>query len=310
MLKRFENKVFNETNILNILYLLSMTLYIGSQLLFRGFVKDPIFIILLSIGTIFINYRQYFIYKRVSNENAINFYKVINDNNYQNEIKQIFDKRLYDLGSILYAIVFGLVVFLFVSKESDIQIKSCLSIYLMCANIPTGLAIIRLILLMLYTNKWTNQLVITYENDMNTEINFIFNNRDFITINAIFYVSVCLTSVLFSEFYLGSIYIVYTVFAIIMVVMVYYIQTINIKNRRDEAIKNVKKDIEKLIKQEVIKNINDAGYCSSDKIKVYNEILETFNNRRILDLGSIASIIFSIVIAIIPVLIQWILKLL
>lgn len=61
MIKRFENRIFNERPILITIYLISLINYIFSQLKFRGEIKDSYFIILLSIGTIFIHYCQFFV---------------------------------------------------------------------------------------------------------------------------------------------------------------------------------------------------------------------------------------------------------
>lgn len=305
MIKRFENRIFNERYILITIYLISLINYIFSQLKFRGKIKDPYFIVLLSIGTIFIHYCQFFLYRRLISKKALSFYKTINNNDYLQEVNDIFNIKVFDFISIIYGIFAGF--FVFVSKEPIYEIKLAVSIYLTCANLASGLAVFRLIKFMYYTNKWTNELNITYLNEMENEVNFVYGNRDFMVLSTIFYVSICLTSVLFSDFYIGGMYVFTTIFGILIIVSLYVSQSIKIKNKKDDSLKEVKNNLEILVKKEIIKNINDDDYCTDEKIKVYSAILENINKEKVLNLTSIFSVIFSILLAIVPAFTQWLL---
>lgn len=70
----------------------------------------------------------------------------------------------------------------------------------------------------------------------------------------------------------------------------------------------MKNNLEILVKKEIIKNINDEDYCTDEKIKVYNAILKSINKEKVLNLTSIFSVIFSILLAIVPAFTQWLLS--
>lgn len=307
---RMLGKKINELIILNSLYFIFMLLYISSQAFINKTFSDVIFIVLLTSGTIFINYRQKILYEKITeNKETVNLYIQNGYNSYKEDLDKIFNNGIIDVIAVLYGLVFGLVVSFILTSEENIILKITYFLFLASANIPTFLAIYRLLSLVKYFANVISIVKFDYFALENYGETFIINIRNFVLFTAVTYTTVCLTSVIFTKINLGIIYILYTGFAIILIIIALAYSNYHIYKKKNQEIDRVANILNSKINNEIKIACNENDYYNISKIEAYIKYRDIIKDKNI-DFTKIWTAIKLIGMAILPVLVQWALKIL
>ena len=292
---------------MDLLYIVGLLVYIIGQLIIKGNVQDYLFIVLLSVATVFVNFRQQNLYDFLVCEDAERVFKSINiDCSIQNE--QFFMKKGNVAFSVMFAAIFSVVIFSFKVWQKDEVLNILFSLYLFTANIPTGLAIIRIFKYFKKNVEWISNLNFGVEFGKN-EV-FIKKICIKVLFTAVIYSAVSLSSVLFTAIELNYIVLIYTIFAILLIaVTVLITNTMIYRKIFEERYKYIEK-IE-IIEKKVIDSMNNASevHESLSMLKDLEDVRAIISKkRREIDWSKIGSGLGLLIITVIPIVLQWILE--
>lgn len=319
---RMNNKIFSERNIISVIYLVIMIIYMTMQVIFEVKKKDHIFPILLFVATFFLCKRQEYLYKMINDsEESKEFYKELYHNDSEKmqkkHTKKIFSYWICDMFAVLYALIFGAVIWLFNIWQYNVLIKCIFTIMLIIANYATGLGIIRLLLYFYFSHKWCEKIIFHVFIEENSTI-FMRKVRNIVLFTLVCYSSTSLSGIIFTSIQVNLIVILYTIFAIILIISVFIITEIEMNKIENKEYTKIYKILSVNINQEYWKIIDSYKKDNNKKINIENlesllklkDILNNQQNNKYKIINKIKSNVLLIIIAIIPILLQYFLGLL
>ncbi len=306
-----EIRMKKEWLVLDGLYGIGFLGYFLIQLISIGKITDILFLILLSAATVFLNYRQYKLYQGlVLGKDGKAFFAVLQKGDIlQQKLQKMFCNRGSDAFAVLFAFLFCCVMWQFHIWEKNLIVKVFFTVFLFCANIPTGLAIVRLVQYFIYSVQWIYnvQLDVGVNNCFATR--FIKKMRSSVLFTVVTYCALSLSSILFTDIEINIIVILYTCFAAVLVLASLLITDLllarRVKQNLHLALDQIDDDISKKI-NDIIEQSGTDGQCyESFKRLIDVKAYMQQQNRAKLDFEKILSNIGLLFITIIPVLLQW-----
>ena len=313
MTTRINRKKLPEWQILDLLLLLGAITYIIAQYVKIGCVRDFLFIALLTGSTVFVNSRQVNLYQTLTSTEATQiFNKMYSPNEYEKQIKSIFDGA-FDTGiAILFAVVFVAVMNGVFVRESVLVIKVALLFFFFMANIPTGYAILRILKYFLYNIAWIKRLENWEECSNRSTENFLKKVCTKVLFTAATYCTLSLSSILFTDIELNFIVVCYTVFAATLVLTTILSTNILLQRKHHIWKQKMIDKIDSGIALNAKRRIEDEK-CNEDEMKKIKELVEIKEyilrqGKGTFDISKFVANIGVLLITIMPVLLQWFLE--
>jgi len=205
---------------LDICYCIGMGIYGISQLFYYRSITDVLFLGLLTFATFFLNYRQKKLYEiLLIKENGRAFWAELEEGELQKKkAEAMFINYKSDIGAVIFSILFCYIMWQFHIWEEAPGIKAAFIVYLFFANIPTGLAITRLLLYFGQTVKWIHTIKFDVGIHNYFAVKFVKKVRNSVLFTAVTYCTLSLSSILFTDIEINIIVILYTCFAALLVI--------------------------------------------------------------------------------------------
>lgn len=310
MITKINRKKLPEWQILDLLLFVGAIAYITAQYVKIGYVKDSLFIALLTAATIFVNYRQVNLYHTfTSTEATLIFSKMYSPCEYEKQIKNIFDGT-FDTGiAVLFASVFAVVMNFFFVCESILTIKLALLFFFFVANIPTGYAILRILKYYQYNINWIKKLEDLEDYSNRSAEIFIKKVCTKVLFTAATYCTLSLSSILFTDIELNFIVVCYTVFAATLVLATILITNISLQRKHYIFKRQLIEKIDAGITMTATQRIEDEK-CNEDEMKKIKELAEIkeymlHQAKGNFDISKFVANIGVLLITVIPILLQW-----
>lgn len=309
---KMNRKFMPEWMLLDIMYSIGLIIYVLAQIIYFGNVTDLIFILMLSLATFFLNYRQLNLYcALIEKENEQLFADPLLQDKFKEQIKSIFLRRCDNYLALIFATVFTAVIWHFNMWNDCIELKIALSIFLFFANIPTGYALIRILKYFYYNKEWIENIKIEFGVHSAVSERFIKNICVKVLFTAVVYCTISLSSILFTTMQINAIVTIYTIFAAILV-MISLTLTGTLLRRRISAvntlvIEQINQKIAKIILNEI-----DTDRITEENIQKMKELLEIKEyvcneDKNKINFTKILSGMGLLLVTVIPVFLQWIL---
>ena len=314
-----DRKHMPEWLILDMLYCVGIIIYIFSQLMILGYISDAIFISMLSVATIFLNYRQYNLYRVLINEkNGLIFTREeisidkLDGEVFEDEVNSIFTKKEDNFFAVIFAALFAIVMWQFELWNQYKLLKIAFSVYLFTANIPTGYAVIRILKYFYYNIKWIKNIKIEFGSQGGYSERFIKRICMKVLFTAVVYCTVSLSSILFTQIQLNAIVVAYTIFAMLLVIISLSLTSILLNMRMKENIVNMMEKIDLKVASIISDEVGNER-IDEQKVNKMKELIEMRGyidkkQKGEVDFGKLASSFGLLFITIIPILLQWILE--
>lgn len=267
--------------ILSVLSTLSGTLYLFLQFSKNDSFVDLWYIVLLVISTNilifgFILLRKYILRKakvEIINKYFNTFQKTLDSS------KPLFFGLMFGLGAI-FAFAYVLNVW-----ENDFLLKSSLSLFQFFVGIVCGFGIYHIFNFILHLGNATKFLKISFFNIHSPEILFVLDSIQFIAILTSIYVSISMTSILFSNvIQFDTIYVrLYSIFSFSFILIAYLIPLVpiarKIKETKNKTLYEIEKKLLNIYEQEInLGSIKDERMDQFDSlIKIRSEIASINN---------------------------------
>lgn len=306
-------KKFSEWKVLNGVCLLGSMMYVISNLIVSRKIEDWLFVCMLLSATIFLNYRQYRLCRMLLGEEGNKFFGTLYQNKeWKAQIENLFCAKANDIFACAFAVLFAIVMFTFELQVNDVILKIFFAIFLFTANVPTGLAIVRLIRYFYYTKQWIEKIQFDILGTEYFEVDYVKKVRNSVLFTAVFYCSLSLSSILFTHIELNWLVGAYTIFAIILVCVVLLITNAMLGLRKEKAFNEAHHNINRKIAKELERLMECNSIDEFDKIEFYSKIKETMKKQREkkIEIDKILSGIGLVFITVIPIILQWLLELL
>lgn len=299
---------------LDVFYCIGMIIYIIAQLHHYRRINDLLFLLLLTFATLFLNYRQKKLYGiLLLEEEGSAFWKELEEGETQKEkVKNMFLCRRYDIGAVVFAFLFCCIMWQFHIWEDAVDIKAAFIFYLFFANIPTGLAIARLLLYFSQTVQWIHTIKFDVGINNSFAVKFVKKVRNSVLFTAVTYCTLSLSSILFTNIEINIIVILYTCFAAFLVISSLVITDLLLagqtKHNIDMSLQKINDVISNNISTFIESDGNDeTAYKKIQRLIEVKNYMENQKNTQ-MDMGKILSNIGLVIITIIPVILQWLLE--
>ena len=188
------------------------------------------------------------------------------------------------------------------------MVKFAFSCLLFCANIPTGLAIVRLFVYFFCCYHWILNIKFTLGIENNFECRYILHLRNSVLFTVVIYCTLSLSSILFTDLELNMLVLLYTIFAFILIISTMLLTNHMISHQRNYIYLKKLYKINYLINMNLYKKIyNNASNSSliEEWFSVKEWLKRQANSSH--DWSRFLSAIGMLLIAIIPILLQYIL---
>lgn len=270
---------------------LTGAIYLTLQMLIAGKIVDGPFVGLLTGATLYLylaikNYIEFFKQRNIelyvdinANEEPMKLY-----NASTTKIRKFLSFIPLTTAGIFYGGVIGGSVFILNLWQVDIKLKWSLASFLFIVNFMTGIAFYTMIYI--YYVKITTSRFIHVElwNSETTSNRFILDSTKKMTLLSSLYISVCISSILFSVFPFSSIVIIYTLFSACIIITALILPTIHttrqLSNKKVIAIQNIdcqiQKEYQKILNQIIEQDAErkheklDSLFSLKDKILSVN----------------------------------------
>ena len=298
---------------LDMLYCIGMIIYISVQFFCCRHIADWLFLGLLTLATLFLNYRQKKLYEiLLIEESGEAFWKELEDGGTKKEkAEKMFLDRRYDIGAVIFALLFCCIMWQFHIWKDIPGIKIAFVFYLFFANIPTGLAIIRLLLYFTQTVQWIHTIKFDVGINNAFAVKFVKRVRNNVLFTAVTYCTLSLSSMLFTDIEINIIVILYTCFAAFLVISSLVITDLLLVERTKHNIDISLQKINDVISSNISAFIENGGNDKTAFVRIQRltEVKSYMESQKItrLDIGKIISNIGLVIITIIPVILQWLL---
>lgn len=315
---KIDRKKMPEWLILDMLYGGGTVIYIFSQLVILGYVSDAIFISMLSVATIFLNYRQLNLYRALINgENRLIFTQEevstdkMDGGVFEEEVNSIFTKKQDNIFAVIFAALFAVVMWQFDSWNQHKILKIAFSVYLFTANIPTGYAVIRILKYFYYNIKWIKNIKIEFGSQGGYSERFIKQICMKVLFTAVVYCAVSLSSILFTQIQINAIVVVYTIFAMLLVIISLSLTSILLNKRMNESNADMMEKIDKKVASIILDEV-ESERMDEQKVNKMKELIEMRGyiekkQKGEVNFAKLASNFGLLFITVIPILLQWIL---
>lgn len=310
MRERMEGGQWPEWKVLDLFYSAGLVLYLLVQWMTRGGIQDGSFLLLLTAATFFVNYRQQELYRALVNEEGQLFFgKLYGGEDAQRQVNTIFLSKSNDRIALLFAAVFVVVMWQFNIWNDLRSVKISFDVYLFAANIPTGLAIVRLIQYFRFSIMWIQKIDFGLGIEEGFEVRYVKKIRNKVIYTAVIYCTVSLSSILFTNLELNLVVALYTIFAIILILTALLVTDIMIGRKKQECCSLSMEAMDEKIEQE-LRMIIFGESVDTDRLEAYTRVKEylSIQFKKRFDLSSIMSGISFLMISIIPIVLQSILE--
>lgn len=312
---RMDRRRFPEWMILDIVFVVGMTVYISAQFLTIGYVTDAIFIVMLMFATFFLNFRQQNLYNTLMKHEGRDFFLgIYSEEEYQRQVNNIFLHTADKYISLGFAFTFSMVMLAFHVWDGSIILNLSFSFFLFTANIPTGYAILRILKYFYYNILWIKQLDFGIGLTKHLSEGFIKKVCVKVLFTATTYTAVSLSSIFFTKIELNIVVLLYTIFAVILVLTSLSLTHVLLRRAKEGNQWEVMDEIDVKISALVESVISDPkkNEETMEKIRELIEVKDyiTKQTQNRFNFSSFISGIGLLFITIIPVILQWVLNLL
>lgn len=308
---RMEKEKWPEWKVLDLFYTFGLLIYLVVQIAVIGKITDLLFLLLLTLATFFLNHRQKNLYDTLSrSEEGMNFFNCFyTQDEKSDQFESIFLKKENDCFSALFALIFCFVMWQFHVWEQVRIVKSVFIMFLFTANIPTGLAIIRLLKYFYHSVKWIRKIDFGLGIGDNFQARFVRKIRGKVLFTAATYCTVSLISIFFTEIELNMIVALYSIFAVILILLSLTVTDLMIETRRKEsyyeALDKINGNIS-VILQSVIAHPEEE----LDDLQKMIEIKDLLNKEREIkfDFSKLVSGAGLVLITVLPIMLQYLME--
>lgn len=308
---RMERKLLCEWQVLDAFYIFFLLIYVAVEWIINGQIEDILFLLLLTIATIFLNFRQKKLYHLLQeSEDGNSFFQSLYPNGEgQKQLANLFLQKSSDFFALAFALLFATVMYLFVLQEDLVILKISFIAFLFSANIPTGLAIARIIKYFYYTVQWISRISFDISGAEYFETRFIKRVRTNVLFTAVLYCTLSLSSVLFTEIELNWIVLLYTIFAISLIFTVLLITDTMIRYKRQRVFHAAYEKTNSLIAGELDRLIYHDAPKELQNLEFYLNLKDVLvkQNEKKFEFRKLWSNIGLVLISVIPIILQWLL---
>lgn len=230
-----------------------------------------------------------------------------NLSDYKKDIENIFNNRTIDFLAIIWGCVFGTVVSFALTSETNFVLKVSYALFLAFANMPTALAAYRLYKLYKFYIKVIDNMNYNFYDVENSDVSFVVSLRDFVLFTVIVYVTVCLTSVLFTKINLGIAYKLYTGLAVVIIIVVFTYSNYYIYKNKNAEVNKIKSVLDSKINNEYKKVCDSNDYLDFEKLETYRKYRSSLEERQF-NFAKVIAVIKLIGVTALPLLIEWFLN--
>jgi hypothetical protein len=309
----------------NILFI-GLPLVVGSLYVLRQWyvfksVEDAIFVSMLIAATMILLKGIKIIHSYFVNK-GIDFYRFVLSSDfpgkayqvYSDLYKEVFDSKRMLLAGVLYGILIGSSPIIFNLWEGQLLLLILLCVFLFFVNFVTGIAFFGLVKFFIRSFSLANIIKVDLWKFENPSTNFLINISRQISCLTVIYISISISSLLFSEFSFNRIVIGYSFFACITALSVLFLPLIPIaRERKEEKLKALSEIDEELQKefQEMIKEVKSSqGAVNLSRLESLLSLREKIASILIWPLRSklLSSTLYIILISSIPVILKFFLE--
>lgn len=260
-------------------------LYVILQWFRQNSVQDSIFVSMLIAATMILVFgivklNKYIIKKGLnfcvfllSQSNSDKVYK-----HYDNLCKSVINYRRMTIAGLVYGIAIGTAPFILEVWNSDLVLKIVLSFFMFSVNFVTGIAFYGLITFFSHSIKMGSMVNVNLWQLNNPSTDFFLGATRHIAVLASIYVSLCLTSILFSLLPVGGFIIAYSIFAASMIIASLIIPLLPVVRKLKDAKNTALFEIDKQLHLSFYKYLDETKSTKSDvdfeKVKTLLELRE------------------------------------
>ena len=309
---RMERKLLCEWQILDAFYIFFLLLYLAAEWIFNGKIDDILFLLLLTAATVFLNFRQKKLYHLLQeSEDGKSFFQSLYPNGEGlKQLANLFMQKSSDFFALVFATLFATIMYLYILQEELVILKIAFAALLFSANIPTGLAIARIIKYFYYTIQWISRIRFDISGAEYFETRFIKRVRTNVLYTAVLYCTLSLSSILFTDIELNWIVFLYTVFAVSLIFAVLLITDTLIRYKRQRVFHAAYEKTNSLIAGELNQLIYHDAPKDLNNLEFYLNLKDILikQNEKKFDFHKFLSNIGLVFITVIPIILQWILN--
>lgn len=253
--------IFKNKKVVGILFLClfaASSLYVFTEWYYNHKIADSIFVAMLLFASYFLVKRLGKLLEHLSNTGPVFYidnFGISSEHKdslhaLEADIRKIFSNRNSILVGLFFALLFisGILYLGIWSENSIVQLS--LVLFLGVINFITGCGIYSLLNFLLLIHKWISTMSIDIWQIQSESISYIRAFRDKAVNTISIYVSICLSSIVFSVIQVSSFFIWYTLFAIMLLAIAFFLPEIEIRRRTTKEQEKVIRDFDKKIKEE------------------------------------------------------------
>lgn len=251
---------------------LSSTFYLVLEWEHTGLINDSIFIGMILGATVILIQGLIGITKYIDVNGItffINMYEGLDiyevQKNYQSDLNAIFNKKYSALFGLMFSLTFAFAIWYLKVWAEDTLLRMLFISFLIFVNFCTGTAIYALSRFFKICYNWSSNIKIEFWQKETETIIFIRKLRNKVLTSMSVYISLCLSSILFSNIKINSLFFLYTFFSVILVSLAYFIPEIPIKTKTSKIKDKMIRDINHQVSVEY-KNAFDIAKESGNEI--------------------------------------------
>lgn len=305
----------------SLLLLTSGIIYIVIQWTNTSEIRDSVFISMLIGATILllIGLKYQSLYLQNKGKDFYSFV-IATDNpekalkDHQSFFSSTMNTRRMTISGIIYGAAIGSSPFLLNLWEPFVYNKIFLSLFLFIVNFITGLAFYSLIMFYFHSFKLGDMIKVDLWNVDNPSTRFLLGATRRISVLSSFYVSICLSSILFSVFPISSLVITYSIFACLILLSSLIIPSYPVFHKLKAAKEKNLSEIDTKLNELFYKTINEVKSGGSNfdlkQFEILFQLRDRIESVTILPFKSrtLSAGLSIIVVSIIPVIVQIILE--
>lgn len=218
------------------------------------------------------------------------------------------------ISGIIYGVVVGSSPFFLNLWEHFLQNRIYLSLFLLFVNFITGVAFYSLITFYFHSFKLGELIKVDLWNVDNPSTRFLLGATRRISVLSSFYVSICLSSILFSVFPITGLVITYSIFACLILLSSLIIPSYPVYQKLKDAKEKNLTDIDAKLNELFYKTINEVKSGGSNfdlkQFEILFQLRDRIESVTILPFKSktLSAALSIILVSIIPVIVQIILE--
>lgn len=198
--------------------------------------------------------------------------------NYVNLIRSVFNYRGMTISGVVYGVIIGAAPFYLGIWNGDLLLKVSLSLFMFSVNYVAGCGLYGLVIFIHHSLKMGKMININLWEVNNPSIEFFFGATRQISILTSIYISICITSILFSLINIGNLIIAYSLFTATIIISSLIMPPLPVIQKLKDAKANAILEIDKQLHLSFYKNLSETKSTKSevdyDKVKTLLELRE------------------------------------